>query len=105
MNYEDQLERVKLFIEYDWKCQAENCNNDIREYGTPQLGHIINQSNEYIKKFGKEVIHHKLNVLPTCSLKCNRKVSICGKHLLIEKHVKKIKKKIALEKKLKSSII
>jgi len=36
-----------------------------------QLAHIIPKRKTRIKKYSKDVIHHPLNLVPVCSLKCN----------------------------------
>jgi hypothetical protein len=69
MNYEDQQKRLQIFVKNNWLCGV--CGKDIRQ-GHPQLGHRIKQL--YVKKYGKEVIHHELNMVPVCGRKCNSKV-------------------------------
>ena len=88
MTLEEQEKRVEIFQKYGWICQ--NCGIDVREH-TPQLAHLINQSKMNIKKYGAEVIHHEMNMQPTCSNKCNAKLSLYGKYKSIDDLVKKIK--------------
>ena len=76
MNYEDQERRLKIFIAADWRCEV--CGNDLRN-GTPQLAHRIIKSKHNLKKYGPQVIHHRLNLVPVESLKCNAKVNIENK--------------------------
>jgi len=90
MNYEQQENRLDIFKRDAWTCKV--CGNRLSRYGTPQLAHIIPQSKMYMKKYGKEVIHHRKNMVSTCCLKCNAAVSINGKDLLIEKKVAEIQK-------------
>ena len=72
MNYEQQLKRIQMFIDADWKCA--NCRGDLRQYGSPAQAHIINQSDRNLKKYGKEIIHHYLNIKVVCCDKCNRRI-------------------------------
>jgi len=88
-----QEKRFAIMKRDKWVCQI--CGRRLSHPNAiPQLGHKINQSKVYIRKYGKEVIHHPLNLVATCCLKCNSAVSINGKHLLVEKLVEKIQKEI-----------
>lgn len=49
---------------YSWTCQI--CDRPAN-----QLAHRIAQTKSNIRKYGKHIIHHWLNLLPVCSLKCN----------------------------------
>jgi hypothetical protein len=81
--------KLRIFARDNWTCQV--CGKMLID-GIPQLAHRINQSKMYLKKYGKEIIHHDLNMISVCSLKCNIAVSIYGKDKLIDDLVKKIKK-------------
>jgi len=74
------------------------CGKSITTYGTPQLAHRIPQRKRFIKRYGEEVIHHPMNLVSTCSLKCNASVSIGGKPLEIEKLAREIQQELAREK-------
>ena len=74
MNVLEQEKRLNIFIKSGWIC--EECKGYLNRYGTAQLGHRIPNTKPMIKRYGKRVIHHKLNLAPTCSLKCNAKVAI-----------------------------
>jgi hypothetical protein len=52
------------------------CGGSIYQYGTPQLAHRIPQYDYLVKKYGKAIIHHPVNLRAVCSLKCNKKVDI-----------------------------
>ena len=52
--------------------------------GNLQLAHRIPKAKSYLKKYGKEVIHHKLNLATVCSLKCNDAVLLDPKTHPIE---------------------
>jgi hypothetical protein len=40
----------------------------------PQLAHRIPKFKRYLKRWGKAVIHHPLNLVVVCSLRCNSAV-------------------------------
>lgn len=61
--------REELFASVHYRCQV--CGLPLTWFGTPQLAHRIAQSKANLKRFGEAVIHHKLNLVPVCSLKCN----------------------------------
>lgn len=61
--------KVRVFKRDNYTCRA--CGGSILYYCTPQLAHRIAATESNIKKFGKCVIHHDLNLAATCSLKCN----------------------------------
>ncbi len=48
-------------------------------YAEAQIAHRICKSKANLKKYGKEIIHHNLNLALTCSLKCNSGVNISNK--------------------------
>lgn len=91
MDFKQHLQKAEIFQRDAWTCCV--CGRPIR-IGQPQLAHVIPQSKMYLKKYGDEIIHHSLNMKSTCGLECNGKVSINGKHKLIEELVKKIRKEI-----------
>ena len=41
-----------------------------------QLAHRIPQTKGNLEKYGKAVIHHRLNLMPVCGLACNAAVNI-----------------------------
>jgi len=47
------------------------CGLPIRQYGTPQLAHIIPQTKSNLRRLGADVIHGDDNLLSVCSLACN----------------------------------
>ncbi len=87
-----QETRIFIFKRDRWRCCI--CHEYVGKYSTPQCGHIIPAKKHYIAKYGKEVIHHHLNMKATCCLAHNAKIDINGKVVLIEKLVKKIKKEL-----------
>ena len=40
----------------------------------PQIAHRIPKTKYNLKTYGKEVIHHRFNLVAVCSLKCNSDV-------------------------------
>ena len=81
--------RLIVFNRAEWKCEV--CH--ILLIGAmPQIAHQIPQKKHYIKKYGKAIIHHHLNLKACCGLKCNSKIDINGKTMQIEKLVEEIKK-------------
>ena len=52
--------------------------------GNLQLAHKIPATKGYLKRYGKEVIHHPLNLATVCSLKCNDAVLLDPKTHPIE---------------------
>lgn len=75
---------------YDYTCPV--CGGSIFQYGTPQLAHRIAQTTTNIKKYGKSIIHNRLNLMPVCSLKCNDACNIGGRPAEVAELVGKIKK-------------
>lgn len=65
-------EQKAVLLERDhWTCRV--CGQ-----AANQLAHRIPQSKMNIKKYGKHVIHHSLNLVSVCSLRCNSSVIING---------------------------
>jgi hypothetical protein len=59
-----------------------------------QLAHKIPQSRPMIRKYGKEVIHHRDNVVGVCCLECNDAVSISNHPVLIERLAVEIQREL-----------
>lgn len=98
MKFEEQEKRLQIFRRAGWKCEC--CGQRLSRDGMhPQLAHIIPQKKRNIKKYGKQVIHHQLNLKAVCSGRCNSAVDINGKDMLIEKLVNKIQDNIDSNKK------
>jgi hypothetical protein len=97
-SYKIQETRLRIFNRDNWKCTQ--CGLRLsHERAVAQLAHVLPQKKMYIKKYGNDIIHHDLNMLSVCGLKCNSKVDINGKDALIEKHVQKIREAIDNENK------
>lgn len=65
--------REEIFCQAGYMCEV--CGKALR-MGQPQLAHRIPQTKANIWKYGSKVIHHRLNLAPVCSLKCNGAVDI-----------------------------
>jgi hypothetical protein len=91
MNFKQQESRLEIFKRDKFKC---HCGNAITRYGTPQLGHRIKQSKCNLSKYGKEIIHHPLNMTSCCSIACNARVDLGFKEELIRELVEKITKNV-----------
>ena len=76
--------------------KCENCGNKI-VFDTYHMSHKIGKGKTNIKKYGRAVIHHPLNIMAMCCDECNRKASIGAHTQEIEDLVSKIKKAIAGE--------
>ena len=81
---------MRLMI--DRGCKCEVCGKPLH-LGNLQLAHICPATKDYLKKYGKDVIHHPLNLATVCSLKCNDAVLLDPKTHPIEAQelVRKIK--------------
>lgn len=64
--------KEKVFTRDRYTCQ--NCGGSIHAYGTPQLAHLIPQSE--VKHFGEQIIHHPDNLRSACSLRCNNAMQV-----------------------------
>ena len=64
-----------------------------------QLGHILPQDDNHIKRYGKALIHHWSNQRPVCGLEHNRQVQINyrGHPMAAEEQAKKIRAMIEEE--------
>jgi hypothetical protein len=56
--------------------------------------HRIPQTLEYLKLYGKPVVHHPLNLVSVCCLKCNDAVNIGHRPLEVEELAYRIRKDI-----------
>ena len=69
------LMREKIAAEVErqgWKCYV--CGKPL---GTDlQWAHRLPQNAGNLAKYGKEVVHHRLNGVVVCSLECNQAVSV-----------------------------
>lgn len=73
-----ERERLEIADTKIRKCQEQSfkcgvCGELITPY-TCQLAHRIPKTKYNLKTYGKEIIHHDLNLVAVCSLKCNSSV-------------------------------
>ena len=61
--------REEMFARAYYICKV--CGHPLHWQGTAQLAHRIAQSKANVTRFGAHVVHHDLNLVPVCSLKCN----------------------------------
>ena len=83
LNLEDQKKRI--FAIYGGRCAC--CGKP-----ATQLAHQIPQTKRFLRKYGREVIHHRMNLLPVCNLRCNAKVDIGNRPLVVKQLVIDIRK-------------
>ena len=69
-------QREAIFAASYYRCEA--CGGPVRAHGTAQLAHRISKSVGHLRDYGPRVIHHRLNLAPVCSLRCNSAVLIDG---------------------------
>lgn len=84
-----QEQRERLFKEAGWRCQE--CGESIYSKQTPQLAHRIAKTKNNLEKYGKGIIHHPLNLVPVCCLRCNDRQNIGFNPGKIEILLQKIK--------------
>lgn len=73
-NMEANEQREQIFRDNYYLCEV--CGKPINQYGQAQLAHRISQGSMNVRKYGKSVIHHRLNLAAVCCLKCNDAVNI-----------------------------
>jgi len=67
-------QELKLKMYEDAGCKCSVCGK-LLPYNEAQLAHKIHQGKAALKKYGAEIIHHRLNMAITCA-KCNSSVLI-----------------------------
>lgn len=86
--------RVRVWNRAGGMCEV--CGEDL-SWATFQMAHRIPQRKWLLKKYGKEVIHHHMNLAATCSLRCNNAVSIAAHPVEISSLVEQIQEAICGE--------
>jgi hypothetical protein len=79
--FDYQENRIRMMVERGCKCEV--CGKQLH-LGNLQLAHRIPKTKGYLKQYGKEVIHHPLNLATVCSLECNSRVLLDPKTHPIE---------------------
>lgn len=97
-----EVVRKYLLARNNYRCEV--CNAPINELNC-QLAHRIISSKNNLKKYGKVIIHHYLNLATVCSLYCNAKVNIENKPEIKKDLLKKIMKKVYTESNNSQDII
>lgn len=90
--FDMQEQRQEIFRRDEYTCKA--CGESIYRFGNPQLAHRISQSVMNVKRYGKEVIHHPLNMASVCSLRCNDAMNIGFSTKQADELAEKIKQEI-----------
>ena len=57
-----------------YRCQS--CGASVYKYGTPQLAHRCPQRKHRVRRYGRNAIHHPLNLAAACSLECNGRLQL-----------------------------
>jgi tRNA/tmRNA/rRNA uracil-C5-methylase (TrmA/RlmC/RlmD family) len=83
-----ERERIEVAETKIRKCQEQGnkcgvCGKPITPYNL-QLAHKVEKSKANLKKYGKQIIHHPMNLVAVCSLKCNDAVLLSPKTHPIE---------------------
>ena len=83
MKHLEELQLVKMYAKYNYKCFV--C-------GKPAIerAHIIGQGKTCHKMYGNTIIDNPLNWLPVCSIHCNSLVDVGKGNLLASEIVDKI---------------
>ena len=90
MNFYDSEEavykRVLIIREQHGVCGV--CGKLFTDFNPPEIAHRIPKHKKWLKKYGKEIIHHRLNLVATCK-NCNSSVlvnpaTLPGKALIAE---------------------
>ena len=90
LKYEET--RIQVYNRAQGLCQV--CGEPI-SYLDYQMAHMIPQNKMYLRKYGKEIIHHHLNFKATCGLACNSQASISNHPLAIQELVEQIREELS----------
>jgi hypothetical protein len=82
--------KMKKLVEQGFKCAA--CGVKFTMNDKMELAHILPQRKDLIKSYGKEIMHHELNMMLTHSGGCNSAVQMSpNKTALVIAHIEMIK--------------
>lgn len=73
--------KIRVYARCRGRCEV--CGKPISIYQM-QMAHKIPSTKFYLKKYGEEVIHNDMNLVATCSLRCNDSVLLDPKTHPIE---------------------
>lgn len=90
--FDMQEQRQEIFRRDGYTCQ--HCGESIYRFGTQQIAHRIGQGKANVKRYGKEVIHHPLNMASVCSLACNDAMNIGFSTKQADELAEKIKREL-----------
>lgn len=90
---EAEDKKLDIFIKRCATC--ETCGKRLL-YTESQLAHRIPKSKMYLKKYGKEIIHHTKNLALVCGLECNSAVNISNNPMAVVELVKEIQDSFSL---------
>ena len=97
MNAREKLEanekKIQIYNARNGTCEV--CGKIIPQ-SEAQLAHRIPKTKMYLKKYGKEIIHHRLNLALVCGLECNSKVNIGNKPMEVEYIVDRVKEQLTI---------
>ena len=68
----DTIERI--YRRDGYRCQS--CGVSVYRYGAPQLAHKVPQRKHLERRYGRNAIHHPLNLAAACSLECNGRLQL-----------------------------
>ena len=81
--------RWDVYHRAEGKCETCGATLDVSNF---HLAHIIPQRKHWVKKYGKSIIHHRLNFRATCPTDlCNNDASLGNNAYTVEQHAQKIK--------------
>jgi len=89
----DEL-RSYIFARDAYRCRS--CRLSVYRSGFPQIAHRIANTKANVKRYGKEVIDHPLNLAAACSLSCNAKMNIGFKTREADELAEKIRNLLAI---------
>ena len=91
-----QMLKARKLIEQN--CRCASCGEVFKMADKVELSHIIPQRKYLIKLYGKEIIHHELNMKLCHAGACNSSVQISpNKTELVNEHIRKIQEAIENE--------
>ena len=75
MNSESNYDVVMRIYERDgYQCQSCGCS--VFKNGTQQLAHKVPNRKHLVRRYGRNAIHHPLNLAAACSLECNGRLQL-----------------------------
>ena len=91
MTAKEKLEANEKKIQiYNSMCGICEVCGKIIPFSDSQLAHRIPKTKMYLKKYGKKIIHHRMNLALVCGLECNSKVNVGNNPMSVEYIVKRI---------------